>query len=136
MLGQNPMMKIKNPKLHLKTICYNLNRSAIIQLKVMSTNLYKYMMIHKIKGGKCESESVGQQWWRSEEACGGGLRKPAVAGATKGELESKGETPKQSFGLSQVEKIESRVLSWHRSKVDEKEIDSKSRRSTSYRTTK
>ena len=49
-----------------------------------------------------------------------------MADATKGELESKDETPKQSFGLSQVETTESRVLSWHRSKVDEKEIDRRS----------
>ena len=42
---------------------------------------------------------------------------------------------RQNFGLSQIERTESITLSWHRSKVDETEVDSRSRRSTSYRTT-
>ena len=41
------------------------------------------MLKKGVKGGKA------YEWRRSEEADGGGLRKPAVASATKGESKSK-----------------------------------------------
>ena len=44
-------------------------------------------------------EWEAQKRWRSEEAGGGGLRKPMVADLTKGELESEGETLKGEFRI-------------------------------------
>ena len=79
------MMKIKKPQTMFEAhmlYSHNLNRSVIIQLKVMSTNMYKYMMIRK--------EKHSEQANREQANSSGGPRKPvvevwgsqAVAGAT------------------------------------------------------